>query len=161
MSKKTGSLFVFLSLFLLRLPKKGLAKGDSIKRSDVLDVAKEIHPPGCLDSRTADYCQLSTAYEVRGEIQGLLEQGMNKGQVIDTLVQKYGERILASPPVEGFNLIPWILPGLGILTGSILIVFLIYKWAKKRPKEVEEIKPLSSITKEEERKINEELKEWI
>lgn len=27
-----------------------------VSRADVLDVAKEIHPPGCTHSMTADYC---------------------------------------------------------------------------------------------------------
>lgn len=149
----------FISLF----PRVGLALGDkvTVTRRDVLNVAKEIHPPGCLDSRTADYCQLSTAYETRGEIKSLLEQGMNKGEVIDHLVQKYGERILAAPTTEGFNLIPWILPGVSIFLGSLLVIFLIYRWVKKKPSKLEEHKLHTSYTKEDEQKVKEELKNWL
>lgn len=165
MAKKIKKALLFLPIiwYMLVLPRKTLAVVEevSVTRRDVLNVAKEIHPPGCLDSRTADYCQLSTAYEVRGEIRDLLEQGMNKGQVIDNLVQKYGERILAAPTTEGFNLIPWVLPGVSVLLGSILVGYLIYRWTKKKPAESREDTFQSSITEEEGIKINEELKNWL
>ncbi|WP_407270677.1 cytochrome c-type biogenesis protein CcmH [Radiobacillus sp. PE A8.2] len=160
---KKSFLYFAVLWIVVTFPRKILAFSDkvSVSRSDVLNVAKEIHPPGCLDSRTADYCQLSTAFEVRGEIRDLLEQGMNKGQVIDSLVQKYGERILAAPTTEGFNIIPWVLPGVSVLLGSFLVGYLIYKWAKKKPSESPENKSQSPISEEDELQINEELKNWL
>lgn len=149
--------------FITMFPRLGFASEDkvTVTRREVLNVAKEIHPPGCLDSRTADYCQLSTAYETRSEIRNLLEQGMNKGEVIGNLVQKYGERILAAPTTEGFNLIPWIMPGVIMFFGSLLVIFLIYRWVKKKPKELEEDKFQPTIAKEDELKVKEELKSWL
>ena len=162
---KFNNFFLSLSVFmlLLTLPKKGaaMASADIVTRQEVLNVAREIHPPGCTDSRTADYCQLSTAYEVRGEIQGLLEQGMNKEQVINHLVDKYGERILAAPLAEGFNLLPWFLPGIGLLVGVILVGWFIYRWVKKSSDESERASALSSVTEEEELKVKQELKNWL
>jgi cytochrome c-type biogenesis protein CcmH len=132
-----------------------------VTREDMLNVAKEIHAPGCTDSRTADYCQLSTAYDVRAEIWGLLEKGMNKEQVINTLVQKYGDRILASPPTEGFNLVAWILPWLGVLVGSILVGYLVYRWVKAKSIEPLKEEIHSSVSDSEALKIQEELKNWL
>ncbi|MDC3425775.1 cytochrome c-type biogenesis protein CcmH [Aquibacillus sp. 3ASR75-11] len=158
--------WVFLYLptlwFLTLVPRIGLAAEDkvSVTRREVLNVAKEIHPPGCLDSMTADYCNLSTAYETRSEIRGLLEQGMSKNEVIDTLVQKYGDRILASPSTEGFNLIPWIAPGISVVLGAALVIFIIYQWSKKKPQESEDYSE-PTITDEDKMKINEELKNWL
>ncbi|WP_188453327.1 cytochrome c-type biogenesis protein [Virgibacillus oceani] len=165
MAAKISKIFLYLStviwLALVALPKLTLAEKVAVTRQEVLDVAKEIHPPGCTDSRTADYCQLATAYDVRGEIRDLLEQGMSKTQVIDQLVQKYGERILAAPTKEGFNLVPWILPAIAILIGSILVAFIIHRWAKKKPNHEEDQNLQPSYTEEDELKVNEELKNWL
>lgn len=164
MAAKFKKLFLYLSTIILILtvyPIQGLAQEDKVPvtRQDVLNVAKEIHPPGCTDSMTADYCQLSTAYEVRGEIRDMLEQGMTKAQIIDDLVQKYGERILAAPTREGFNLIAWILPGVSMFLGGLLVGYLLYRWAKKKPSELDE--SFQSISEEDELRVREELKNWL
>ncbi|AQS55732.1 cytochrome c-type biogenesis protein [Novibacillus thermophilus] len=133
-----------------------------VSRADVLDVAKEIHPPGCTHSMTADYCTLTTAYETRAEIAELLGQGMNKQEVLDTLIAKYGERILASPPARGFNLLPWVLPGVSIVIGAAAVTFFVRSWANG-----EEDSGNSSernnytVSPADERDVQEELKHWI
>ncbi|UOQ93999.1 cytochrome c-type biogenesis protein CcmH [Halobacillus shinanisalinarum] len=91
----------------------------------------------------------------------MLEQGMNKGQVIDHLVQKYGERILAAPAAEGLHLIPWLLPGIVMVLGGVLVAILIYRWVKKKPNDSEEESRSQAFTKEDELKVQEELKNWL
>lgn len=156
------SLFFSIFSLLVFAPKKGFAEGGkvSITQNDMLDVAKELHPPGCTDSMTADYCTLSTGYELRQEIWSLLEEGMNKKQVMDFLVQKYGERILAAPSPEGFNLIAWVLPGVVIAIGAILILFLIKKW-KKSQIELNVNQQEQLVTNYDVNKVQEELKNWL
>jgi cytochrome c-type biogenesis protein CcmH len=166
MGKRLKSIWFSLSLSIFSLlvfaPKKGFAEGEnvSISRNDMLDVAKELHPPGCTDSMTADYCTLSTAYDLRQEIWSLLEGGMDKKQVIDYLVQKYDERILAAPTPEGFNLIAWVLPGVGIAIGAILILFLIKKW-KKGQEVSNKNQQEQLVTDYDANKVQEELKNWL
>lgn len=167
MGKKLKSAWFSISLFvfslLVLLPKKTFAVEDkvSVSRSEMLDVAKEIHPPGCTDSMTADYCTLITGYEVRQEITSLMETGMNKEEVIDFLVQKYGERILAYPVPEGFNLVVWALPAIGIAFGAVLIALLIKKW-KKSQEESKQSSPQNTVLSAgEASNVQEELKNWL
>lgn len=132
----------------------------AVTRKDMLDVAKEIHPPGCTDSMTADYCTLATAYDTRDEIWKLLQQGMSKQEVLDFLVNKYGERILASPARNGFNLIAWVLPGISILIGGLVIVFLIRRWIQAKSGETVVLAG-PEVSPELQKKVDEELKNWL
>ncbi|MDC3418151.1 cytochrome c-type biogenesis protein [Aquibacillus salsiterrae] len=164
MVNKYRQLYVGLLVFMTTLiaPRITLASEQvSVSRRDVLNVAKELHPPGCTDSMTADYCTLSTAYETRAEIRGLLEQGMTKQEVIDALVQKYGERILASPTTEGFNLIPWVTPAVAIVLGALLVGFFVSRLLKGNKETAVAQSGQSSLTKEEQAKLDEELKNWM
>lgn len=157
----TFSLALFSRLMFIN-PQASFAAGEkvSVSRSDMLNVAKELHPPGCTDSMTADYCTLSTGYDLRKEIWSLLEGGMDKKQVIEYLVQKYDERILAAPAPEGFNLIAWALPVVGLAIGAILILFLIKKWKKELSDSIEVPKEELG-TEHETEKVQEELKKWL
>jgi cytochrome c-type biogenesis protein CcmH len=51
----------------------------------------------------------------RALIRKLIDQGEDKDQVKDALVAEYGQRVLATPSGRGFDLLAWIVPGLGIL----------------------------------------------
>lgn len=132
-------------------------------REEMLDIAKELHPPGCTDSMTADYCMLYTAHDLRAEIMDMLSLGKEKNQIIDELVQKYGERILAAPKAEGFHLLAWILPGAAILSGGSMIAVLLYVWVRRSSKtrEVEAHSQQQSISTEESQQVQEQLKHWL
>jgi cytochrome c-type biogenesis protein CcmH len=51
----------------------------------------------------------------RALIRKLIDQDEDKDQVKDALVAEYGQRVLATPSGHGFDLLAWIVPGLGIL----------------------------------------------
>ena len=59
----------------------------------------------------------------RALIRDLIAQGKDKDQIKDALVAEYGPRVLATPSGHGFDLLAWIVPGLGILLAGIAIVF--------------------------------------
>jgi cytochrome c-type biogenesis protein CcmH len=135
---------------------------DAAAREDMLDIAKELHPPGCTDSMTADYCTLYTAYELRIEISNMLDQGKNKDQIIEELVQKYGDRILAAPKAEGFHILAWVLPGAAVIGGGTLIALLVSAWVKRSKSErMETTLEEQPISDEEQHKVDEQLKQWI
>lgn len=142
------------------------ASGDTapkvpVYRADMLDIAKELHPPGCTDSMTGDYCQLPTAFDLRSEIYDMLAQGKKKDQIIDELVAKYSERILAAPSTNGFNLLAWTLPGVGIMSGGAVIGLLIRTWVRRTSRQWTDSVISETLTPEQKKKINEELKEWL
>ena len=51
----------------------------------------------------------------RALIRTLIAQGKDKDQIKDALVDQYGPRVLATPSGHGFDLLAWLVPGIGIL----------------------------------------------
>ena len=76
--------------------------------------------------RTTDFtCSFSP--ERHKEVVALVEQGMNVDQVLETMVQTYGEEALMAPIPQGFNLVGYVLPasvvlGLGAVIVAVLAV---------------------------------------
>jgi len=50
----------------------------------------------------------------RALIRKLISEGKDKDQIKDALVAEYGPRVLATPSGHGFDLLAWLVPGVGI-----------------------------------------------
>ncbi len=79
-------------------------------------------------------CDCGTAEQMRGEIKTMLGEGKTQQQVLDYYVGKYGEKVLAAPTKQGFNLTAYITPFAGIVVagGSILLVLRQWVFRGKR-----------------------------
>jgi len=67
------------------------------------------------------------AHDMRDIIRKQLEAGKSKDEVLAYFVNSYGESILASPPPKGLNWLLWLLPGVGIILGGIVITLFLFK----------------------------------
>lgn len=76
--------------------------------------------PCCFRGTVAEH-QSPVAEELRGEVRTLLAEGASERQILDHFVAKYGERILATPKAQGFNLLAYVMPVVGLLVGSLLV----------------------------------------
>src|ERR1051325_50769 len=65
------------------------------------------------------------------EIQGHLDKGLSDEQVIQAMIKEYGPGAYMEPPKEGFGLVAWLMPGVYLLTGAALVVFVISRWRKR------------------------------
>jgi cytochrome c-type biogenesis protein CcmH len=65
-----------------------------------------------------------------------LAQGKSEAEIQQYFVERYGPRVLAEPPREGFNWIVWLLPIAGVIVGAIL--FGIYLNNLRKPSEDDE-----------------------
>ena len=65
------------------------------------------------------------------EIQGHLDKGLNDEQVIQAMIKEYGPGAYMEPPKEGFGLVAWLMPGVYLLAGGALVVFVISRWRKR------------------------------
>ncbi len=81
---------------------------------------------GCLGGMT---CSESRA--VSKEVAAFLETGKTKTEVLQAMVVKYGERILAAPTKEGFNLTAWILPFVALAAGGFIVAKVIAGWKQQ------------------------------
>lgn len=81
---------------------------------------------GCLGGMI---CSESKA--VSKEVTALMQEGKGKPEILQAMVVKYGERILAAPTKEGFNLTAWILPFIALIVGGFIVVKVISGWKKQ------------------------------
>ena len=65
------------------------------------------------------------------EIQGHLDKGLTDDQVIAAMIKEYGPGAYVEPPKEGFGLVAWVMPGVYLLAGALLVVFVISRWRKR------------------------------
>jgi len=65
------------------------------------------------------------------EIQGHLDKGLTDAQVIEAMIKEYGTAAYVEPPKTGFGLVAWLLPGVYLLAGAGLVVFVISRWRKR------------------------------
>jgi len=88
---------------------------------------------------------------IKGKIRELLKQGKSDEEILVYFVERYGEWILRAPPVSGFNMVLWILPGAAIVTGLLWVFYRSKNWVAKPTKE------MTGLTPEEELKIMDDL----
>jgi len=75
----------------------------------------------------------SESKTVSKEVAAHLQNGNGKPEVLQAMVAQYGERILAAPTKEGFNLTAWILPFVALAVGGLIVVKVISGWKKQMP----------------------------
>jgi cytochrome c-type biogenesis protein CcmH len=51
--------------------------------------------------------------------------------LLQSFVQEFGTKVLASPPAQGFNLLAWVIPGLAFALGLSLVVMVIRQWRRR------------------------------
>lgn len=81
---------------------------------------------GCLGGMI---CSESKA--ISKEVSTLMHEGKGKPEILQAMVVKYGERILAAPTKEGFNLTAWILPFVALIVGGFIVAKVISGWKKQ------------------------------
>lgn len=80
--------------------------------------------PQCA-GQTIDESNAPIAEAMRTAIKAQLRNGASDDAIVDSLVQSYGEGILASPPTRGFSLLAWLVPPLALLLGAAIVLLTI------------------------------------
>jgi cytochrome c-type biogenesis protein CcmH len=87
---------------------------------------------GCV--ATLNHCphhNCATREEEQAVIQKAISEGKGETAILQELTLRYGVQVLASPPAKGFNLAAWILPGLGLMVGLVLVIVVVRRWRSK------------------------------
>jgi cytochrome c-type biogenesis protein CcmH len=112
----------------------------------------ELICPVC--NTTLDSSDAPIARRMKQHIAAWIAQGDTKSEIKAKLVDEFGVRVLAAPPKNGFNLLAWVLPLVGLGAGALVLGFLAWRWSRARepaPAERARIEP------ELERRLDEEL----
>ncbi|MEE9567819.1 MAG: cytochrome c-type biogenesis protein CcmH, partial [Candidatus Binatia bacterium] len=71
------------------------------------------------------------ANQMQDLIRERLEAGESPEAVKAYFVERYGEWILLAPKKEGFNLLVWVLPFLGLAGGAVVLFVVMRRWQKR------------------------------
>jgi len=69
------------------------------------------------------------ATRIRTEVREMLAAGRSEQEILDLYVERYGERILASPRARGFNRFAYILPWAFFILGAVALVLILRHWS--------------------------------
>jgi len=70
------------------------------------------------------------AVPTRDEIAGMINKGMTRVQILQSFMNRYGEKVLSAPRAEGFNLLAWVIPYVAVGAGVLLILLAVARWRK-------------------------------
>ena len=68
---------------------------------------------------------------VRTQLLQLVEQGKSDDEIMAEVVKVYGKEILLKPPAEGFYLLSWVMPFVGLAGGLALLYFVLQRISKR------------------------------
>jgi cytochrome c-type biogenesis protein CcmH len=115
---------------LLAIGASPLAASAASPRANLPDIEDEVMCTIC-----GTLLAESDSPQANGEralIRKLIAQGETKEQIKDTLVAQYGRNVLATPSTHGFDLLAWIVPGLGIVLAAIALVVMAVRLRRRR-----------------------------
>ena len=116
-------LILLITILTLMLVPAALAQDVNPQpptQDEVNAIAKDMYCPVC-ENTPLDVCPTQACAEWRDLIRDKLAEGWNEQQIKEYFVLQYGDRVLATPPARGLNLLIYILPPLAILAGGIVL----------------------------------------
>ena len=102
----------------------------SEQHPSLTELEGEVMCPVC--ETTLDQSSSPAAQQIKRVIANRIAAGDTKTQIKDRLVAEYGDAILAAPPREGFGLVAWWLPVVGILVAAVVVGLGARRWARAR-----------------------------
>jgi cytochrome c-type biogenesis protein CcmH len=130
-------------LWLLLLPVAACAQtaqpttDDPVANKRAVSLGEELRCLVCQNQTIAD-SHAELAVDLRRQIREQIAQGKSDGQIVDFMVERYGDFVLYRPPLKATTFILWFGPPLLLLLG---IIFLL-RYINARRKRVEQ-QPLS------------------
>lgn len=127
MMKKTW-LSILYSLLLTLLWSGSVLAQDAaptpgpITDDQVNAIAKNMYCPVC-ENTPLDVCPTQACAEWRELIRDKLAEGWNEKQIRAFFVERFGDRVLATPPARGLNWLVYVIPPIAFLAG----LYLLYK----------------------------------
>ncbi|MGH7885236.1 MAG: cytochrome c-type biogenesis protein [Thermodesulfobacteriota bacterium] len=129
----------FLSLFFFFLLFALIAYSNTIDDT-VMDIAGELLCPVC-QGQSVSESNSALAQDMRTTIRSKLKEGQSKEEIINYFRKSYGDTILASPPLKGFNVFLWILPFISLSIGAFIIIRVLKNYKKPVVEKVNSSEP--------------------
>lgn len=124
----TRTLVALSVVVLMAVVVRAQGPKDALQR----ELEYEIMAPCCYGSPVGDH-DSEAAKQVKAQIGQLITEGKTREEILDMYVAIYGERILASPRAQGFNIMAYVMPPLFLLLGGLLLVYIINQMKNSPP----------------------------
>jgi cytochrome c-type biogenesis protein CcmH len=134
MKSKTTLIFLLTCCALLLVVSPALAEEPFPTPSDdeVNAIAANMYCPVC-ENIPLDVCPTAACAQWREEIRDKLSLGWSEQEIYDYFALKYGDRVLAEPPRQGFNWLAYIVPPVAFIIGAYILYRGFQTW--RRPVE--------------------------
>jgi cytochrome c-type biogenesis protein CcmH len=121
-----------LTLWCTLLPAKEAAPiaEDPILEARVMALAGELRCLVCQNQTIAD-SQADLAVDLRNQIREQLKRGMSDQQIMDYMVQRFGDFVLYRPPVKTITWLLWFGPALLLVGGGGILFYSISRRRKQ------------------------------
>lgn len=87
----------------------------------LVDIAKSLRCLPCANESIAE-SQTEAAIALRDETQKLIREGRTDEEIIDYMVERYGDVVLYKPQFKGATMLLWVAPGLFIVLAVAILV---------------------------------------
>lgn len=130
--KKFFSLLFLTSTLAFAAPVEFNQFDNPQQEADYQALIQELRCPQCQNNNIAD-SNATIATDMRHKTLELLKQGKNKQEVVDYMIERYGNFVTYDPPLTPATVLLWVLP-----IGLILFGFLLIFGRKTQPKQAVE-----------------------
>lgn len=97
---------------------------DPVLEAKVMNIAEQLRCLVC-QNETIAASQADLAVDLRQQIRQKLQQGQSREQIVDFMVQRYGDFVLYKPPLKGSTWLLWagpfVLLGIALVTLAVNI----------------------------------------
>jgi cytochrome c-type biogenesis protein CcmH len=135
----------------------GHAAAAPVDENTVREIGEQLRCVVCQSLSVAD-SPSETANQMRAIIRERLAAGQTPEQIKAYFVDKYGLWILLAPPRQGWSLLVWVVPFVGLLAGLVLVAVLVTRWSR-RPR-IAETSPSAIVDESMRRRISRELADF-
>jgi len=97
---------------------------DEVTKIRFQALSKELRCPKCQNQNLAD-SNSPIAADLRKELYELLQQGKADSEIVDFMVNRYGEFVLYRPRVSELTYVLWFGPAVLILLGIIVVIVVV------------------------------------
>jgi cytochrome c-type biogenesis protein CcmH len=98
------------------------------------ELERELVCPTC--KTTLDQSNAPVALRMKRFIAARIAAGDSKSEIKDQLVAQFGRGVLAAPEKEGFDLLAWVVPLVGLGAGAVVLSLLLWRWTRRADEEL-------------------------
>lgn len=121
MKKLFSLLFILMGNIVIAAPVEVNQFDSPQQEADYRTLIQELRCPQCQNNNIAD-SNATIATDMRAKTLELLKTGKNKAEVVDYMIERYGNFVTYDPPITPATIVLWVLPLLLIVLGFGLVL---------------------------------------